>query len=218
MRSASVRNGKLAPTKEPRRPMMADNGRGPDRRFDAACHLSSRAQAFTLIELLVSMAILMIIVAIVSQFFQQAQMSWDSGTRKAEMNLNGRAVVDFMAQEIGQAVNGGEYEGTFKISGSTAEFVILGVPTPTNCTYVKYEDAGSGITRATAEFPTKPGSGDLVAPVGIKLNPFVLTGPPGELPLYVDVSVTVSSTEGPAVTKVYQSRAFMVNRKRYSLQ
>ena len=62
---------------------------------------------FTLLELLVSMVILGIIVVICGQIFDQSTVAWDSGSRKAELNLTGRAVVDLVAQEISHAVDDG---------------------------------------------------------------------------------------------------------------
>ncbi len=63
---------------------------------------------FTLLELLVSMVILGVIVVICGRIFDQSTVAWDSGSRKAELNLTGRAVVDLMAQEISQAVDDGQ--------------------------------------------------------------------------------------------------------------
>lgn len=74
---------------------------------------SNRARAFTLIELLLAMAILVVIVMLVSQIFNQAMVAWDSGQRKADVNFVGRALVDFMAQEISKAVYDGKLYNAF---------------------------------------------------------------------------------------------------------
>jgi prepilin-type N-terminal cleavage/methylation domain-containing protein len=60
-------------------------------------------RGFTLIELLVSMTILVIITLMVARIFQQAGVAWDTGSRKAEKMMAGRAVSDFLAQQLSYA-------------------------------------------------------------------------------------------------------------------
>jgi prepilin-type N-terminal cleavage/methylation domain-containing protein len=91
---------------------------------------SSKRAGFTLVELLVAMLILVVIVLITTRIFQQATMSWDVGLKKAEMSMTGRAVVDCMAQEIGQAVEDRTlYAGVFDVQPKQVDFVVLAVPT-----------------------------------------------------------------------------------------
>ena len=79
---------------------------------------------FTLIELLVAMTILVVITLIVSRIFQQAGVAWDTGTRKTETMMAGRAVSDFLAQQLSRAVadtNG----APFNVAGLPATFYVL---------------------------------------------------------------------------------------------
>lgn len=173
---------------------------------------ASGETAFTLIELLVAMTILMIIVMIVAQVFQQARQVWDTGTRKAEMNMKGRSLADFMAQELSLAVR--PAGKSFSASGSSASFWVLGDA-----------DAGSGLRAARQVNYTFDGSKvkrdgqdmceDIVALEFIEADDPV-TGT-NLLPLYVDVRVTVSDGGSPGTNKVFESRALMTNRKRYSM-
>lgn len=164
------------------------------------------------------MIVLSILVIMCAQMFQQAQMSWEGGSRKADMNLTGRAVADFVAQELSRAVL--LSNGNFSVSGNSADFQVLdetnGLPVD-----VQYALTGQGkeITR----------NGEPVA-TGIWAVEFA-EGPrplPNTLPLYVDVRVTVVSPDdvekyqgdaGELVKRkrIYQARAYMFHRNRYVL-
>ena len=61
-------------------------------------------EGFSLLEILVAMSILVIIIMMMSGVFHQSRIAWDTGLRKARMNMGGRAVVDFMSRELSQAI------------------------------------------------------------------------------------------------------------------
>jgi uncharacterized protein (TIGR02599 family) len=65
-----------------------------------------RQRGFTLIEILVAMTILAIIILIVSGIFHQSSSAWEAGQRKTELNMEGRAAIDLMADELSRAVAG----------------------------------------------------------------------------------------------------------------
>jgi Tfp pilus assembly protein PilW len=102
-----------------------------------------------LIELLVAMTILVIITLMVARIFQQAGVAWDTGARKAEQMMSGRAVSDFLAQQFSHAVpdpNG----GTFNVSGLPATFLALedaspGIPAIRSVAFTNVEDLADGI-------------------------------------------------------------------------
>ncbi len=159
---------------------------------------------FTIIELLVAMTILMVIVMIVGLFFQSANSTWNSGTKRAEVNMEGRALVDYMAQELSQSVTNG-----FDVSdgGSTAKFTILGEATPpaTPCRHeIEYSLSGKIVSRTMVDGVAGEMGDDID-----ELKFFVAPTTDG-LPLFVDVRVTL--TNG-----VYESRAHFVNRDRYRM-
>lgn len=92
---------------------------------------ATRKGAFTLVELLLAMAILVVIVMLVSQIFNQAMVTWDSGSRKADVNVVGRTLADFMAQELSKAVFDGVIFNEFSIpppGGATARFITMDKP------------------------------------------------------------------------------------------
>jgi len=62
-----------------------------------------RRAGFTMIELLVSMAILAILVALLGRVFGESSAAFNQGMRRSDQNLHGRAIVDFIARELGQA-------------------------------------------------------------------------------------------------------------------
>ena len=61
---------------------------------------------FTLIEIMVAMVVLAILVVMVGNIFQQVSDSWNIGTQSSEANTAGRAAMNYMAQELAQAVAG----------------------------------------------------------------------------------------------------------------
>jgi prepilin-type N-terminal cleavage/methylation domain-containing protein len=162
-----------------------------------------RRGAFTLIELLVAMAILVIIVLIVSMIFQRASVAWDTGARKAELDMTGRGVADFMAQELASAVSGTNRFTNFDVP--PGHFWVLSDATATN--RAGMEVTYSGVTR----------NGDPLAEgvqsVAFSCEPASVEA--GELPLYADVTVTLTNNYGSNV--VYQSRAYFMNRGRNRL-
>ena len=62
--------------------------------------------AFTLIEVLVSMAILVVIILLVTNMFDQTSRNWTVGADNAEMNNAARAVLELMTRELESAVAG----------------------------------------------------------------------------------------------------------------
>lgn len=59
---------------------------------------------FTLIELLVSIALLSVIVVAVTNLFTHSTQAWDSGTRRAESTMVGRALMDYFVRESTMAL------------------------------------------------------------------------------------------------------------------
>ena len=61
---------------------------------------------FTLIEIMVAMSVLAILVMLIGNIFQQVSASWNIGTHSADANTAARAALNYMAQELSQAVAG----------------------------------------------------------------------------------------------------------------
>jgi prepilin-type N-terminal cleavage/methylation domain-containing protein len=190
---------------------------------------------FTLIELLVSMAILMIIVLIVAQLFQQSQQAWESGSRQAEINITGRALADFMAQEISLAADDGEeYLKPLVIgnpgpnSGATIEFSVVDPAGSNRCAqFVSYSFAGGLISRVSQGYGGYGSSllpsanGDLCRGVRSCVFSAPAAGARG-LPAYVDVEVHVLSDDDfargfTAREQIFRTRAWLRNAGRYGL-
>ena len=169
--------------------------------FCAKSHL--RRTGFTIIELLVAMSVLVIIVLIVTMIFQRASAVWDTGMNKAELDMTGRGVADYVAQDIASALD----RPFFSASGGAAHFYCLGEASRSNGAISKVDYSYSGGTL------TRNGT---VLVEGLKDFAFTNSPPSGgNLPLYVDVTVTVTNEVG--VQSLYQSRAFFLNRNRYKL-
>ncbi len=164
---------------------------------------------FTLIELLVAMAILGIIVVICGQLFEQATTTWNTGVRKAEMNMAGRGLADFIARDISRCVMPtNKSPPTF--GGGSASFWVIdesSVPgQPEALQEIKYS-LGDPPTRNSVS----------LAPKGLILPPIVVTE--SDSGGYVDVAVTVKEdVEGSTETKTFKARAWLGNRDRYAYE
>ena len=106
--------------------------------------LRAAKPGFTLIELLVAMAILMIIVLMLANLFQQSTRAWSTGMHETNLGVEARAVVNMIQRDLSMALPDGE--GTeVQASGSTLSFYVLnenGEPEQ-----ITYAGAGSSITR-----------------------------------------------------------------------
>lgn len=101
--------------------------RTPDLRH-AAC------RAFTLLEVILAMGIVTMLVLMIANMFQEVSQTWNIGTQSAEMNVAGRTAVEFIAQEMAQAVAGpietaqpapGGFVIPFHVESNRAWFVTL---------------------------------------------------------------------------------------------
>ncbi len=59
---------------------------------------------FTLVELMVSMGILVVIMLMMARVFTDASAAWRAGTRRAYEAQSGRVIMDFIKQELSQAI------------------------------------------------------------------------------------------------------------------
>lgn len=167
-------------------------------------------QGFTLIELLVAVAILMIIVLIAVQLFSKARTAWDTGSRIADACLKGRTVADFVAQELSQAVL--PTNGTFAISSNAVSFLVLRQLASASDAVIVTQQFSFSYSDGVASFGTNELCSGLSS---LSFSPNTGYRPDsGELPLYVDVNVTIIS-EDRTVTSLYQSRASFPNWDRY---
>jgi len=177
--------------------------------------------AFTLIELLVAIVILAAIVVAMSQLFHESTVSWDSGKRRAEMMMTGRAILDFVAREVAMAVYElpGTPDGYEVSSGSSPSFVVL---EGTNFPYmVQYQPSG-GLKRTVAvQGAAGSDSQDLFKdePDELEITDFEIDfSPNDDEPEYADIELTVEgSQKGLSVRPKYTftSRVYLINRHRY---
>jgi len=149
---------------------------------------------FTLIELLVAMTILVIITLIVARIFQQAGVAWDTGTRKVEQLMNGRAVTDFLAQQLSHAV------------ADTNGPVPFPVTMPATFYVLEEANAGTGAIRQVTYAATDLVGGISDADITIAKYGDESAG----LPVYGTVTVKIS-------TNVYQTGFYFLNRNRNRL-
>jgi prepilin-type N-terminal cleavage/methylation domain-containing protein len=170
---------------------------------------------FTLIELLVALAILGVIVVMCGVIFEQSNLSWSTGSRKAEVNMVGRGVADFISQDIGRCI--ARTPADFSLVGSTLTFKIIDenvVVEGSSDTYI-YKQITYDFSAMTRSVKDTPGS-MLLAPKdmvkSIIITPQMVVA--GELPGYVDVTVEVQDTD-ETYQQYFKSRAWLVNRDRY---
>ena len=162
---------------------------------------------FTMIELLVAMSVLLIIVLVCTQIFQQAKVAWASGQDVVDMDMTGRAVVDCIAQELKMAVDKSTAISTNSISFKRLGAAQAGSPA---LQQVVFNFDGSYVTRNgvnicpgfSVSYP-RPGVGSLA------FSPIT-----NSLPDYVDIVALVA---GASSTNQYQARVYFPNRNRYEL-
>ncbi len=174
----------------------------------------NRDNGFTLIELLVALAILGVIVVMCGRLFEQSNIAWKTGTRKAEMNMVGRGLADFMAQDIARAVireNTDQLAKSVSFNNSSFKFWIL-------------DEAGVSAdeTEALLEIEYKV-DGNIMKRNDVQLAPegmvsYLVEPRPSAagMPNYVDVTITVKEDEvGSTFSLPFKSRAWLVNWNRY---
>ena len=171
--------------KRPQTTMQESRIQNPESRQDRA--------GFTLIELLVSMLILVVITLMVARIFQQAGMAWDTGARKAEKMMTGRAVSDYIAQQLSHAVpnpSGAAFSDSFPQT-----FYVL-------------DDVSAVVTNAIRQvtFPSAANLADGITAVQVKTYGDTTPG----LPVYGYVTVTLSNN-------IFQTGFYFVNRDRNRL-
>lgn len=91
-------------------------------------HSDSTSGGFSLIELLVAMFILVLLVMMSSRLFTNATRAWEIGNRKAEINMIGRTVMDYLEREVDKAVfslNADSRLPVPAVSGSKITYYIL---------------------------------------------------------------------------------------------
>ncbi len=90
--------------------------------------MAQSPMGFTLIELLLAMFILVLLVLLSSRLFSTASQTFNTGIRKAEINLVGRSVLDFLDRDISRAVfytNSAGRLGTPESSGHDLRYWVL---------------------------------------------------------------------------------------------
>lgn len=169
--------------------------------------LHTKRTGFTLIELLVAIAILGVIVVLCGKIFEQSNIAWKTGSLKAESNLIGRGIADFIAQDISRSVT------VPTPVGSPKTFVAINENGVTKNTDASPREE---ITYTFGDPPTRQVKGaeaTEMAPLGyvksVVLEPHPSLG-------YVDVKVQVCLTENDFDRKEYTSRAWLINTNRYN--
>ena len=156
------------------------------------------AGGFTLIEVLVAMAVLAMIVVAMGTVFGQSTAAWDSGVRRVQSLMVGRALTDYFVRETGLTLC--DPGGPFQV-GTEDFWVLKSINRPVK---VSYDLAGlfSGTTELSASAPVV--SRDVSS---------------GNYPRYAKISLNVKTDDkGRDETQVFTGRAFLWNRNRYRFE
>jgi len=110
---------------------------------------ATRKRGFTLIEVLVATMIMLVIVMSLSAVFKQMTAAWGVGMRKIKTNMEGRAAMDHMAQELALAVADGKLEADLGDNSTVIRFFTIDSHTPTNrlVRRIKYRKIGRNLER-----------------------------------------------------------------------
>ena len=162
---------------------------------------------FTLIEILVSMAVLSLIAVAVSNLFTHSSTAWDTGFRRIESAMVGRALVDYYARESFLALcDQGGY----------------GVPSPGGFAVLKGTDVVDSPTlnlnqlfegQSAAAAGGQRGLDASLATFVFEQGPDPIVGRPLYARVRVDVVVEDRGHTFPTV--IHTGRAYLINRNRY---
>ena len=166
--------------------------------------LSPSSSAFTLIEILVALAILSVMVIGIAQVFDESTVAWDSGMRRSEAMMTGRAITELAATEAGLAfIDPTPSRNSFYIREGVNDEVEIAYPPP-----------GGGVRRS------ENGSSDWLvqytAASDVRVAGFDMQFDGAAIPRYVDILVeTVTDDKGRTDQRLFDTRAFLINRDRY---
>ena len=109
-----------------------------------------RTRGFTLIEVLVAMMIMVMIILSLSAVFKQMTASWGVGMRKIKVNMQGRAAMDHMAQELCMAVADDVLVADLRDNVDRIYFFTMDTHVPTNRAMrrVTYDKSGRKLRRS----------------------------------------------------------------------
>lgn len=171
-----------------------------------------RSAGFTMLEILLAMSILSILVLMVSAIFNRSMGAWEIGTRKTELNMEGRSALLFMAQELSQAVADPAAlklpgVGGLEIKdGPTVAFYTLGLPDASNraARLVVYKKSGTVLERSiqylsSGAYPSGPPMGPN-QPLAENVIGLTFTTSDGKvhldnLPDYLDISLKLQKAK-----------------------
>ena len=191
---------------------------------------------FSLIELLVSISIFLVIAIGLAATFDKGTVAWENGTRRAQLGLTGRAVLDVIARDLQNAIASTNYPCNFPGGGSTMDFHVLTEPRVSPSYYtarkISYEVDSDNILIRKAEAIQAAGSPPTYTPVsnGMTTNRMadgiiefsIASESPGgdRLPLFVDVFIRVRTDVDETRNleqndRVYGRRIYLANRNRY---
>lgn len=116
--------------------------------------MSGRSRrGFTLIELMAAMAVLAVIVLLIGRIMADGTSAYKSGTSRAEINDSGRAIFDFIVQDVASAIAySNELTGisvvfdvndTYSIPGAPSGEIYGRVSTELRCVSLNNEPSGS---------------------------------------------------------------------------
>ena len=85
----------------------------------------NRSSGFTLLEMLVGLVIMMVIALVISKVIALGSDAFANGSRRADVNLTGRAVIDLMSRDFEIAIASPRFPATLNNNASTFTFHVL---------------------------------------------------------------------------------------------
>jgi len=138
------------------------------------------------------MAILMVIVLMLANIFQQSTRAWGIGERQAEIGLEARAAINRIQQDLSQAIASSNYPF------SSYNFFTLSLDATNGAAIeqVTYSGGSGSLTRNGLQLLGADVDGFSIAPVGA-------SPPSSELPDLVEIELTMKSSKKFSAARVY---------------
>jgi hypothetical protein len=164
----------------------------------------------------VALTILGVVVLTLGRLFDESSTAWDSGQRRADTMLTGRALLEFIAGEVALATyDPGVAAGNYleRPRDNDVFWVLNSTNAPWEVSYALQPAALQRDLDVSGVSRTDDLLGNLPA---LRVSALDIDYEPNADPRYADIRLDVTTLDkGRPETKVFETRVYLINRDRY---